>query len=429
MEGPKQEDLAPKWVSGTYIGLSDSLSKGHLVYVKDADGERFIHTLHVRAGLHDPGAIEGDYVADLPEAPERRVRGKSAGSGDAVALSKAILVDEEEFQRTAEQLLAAWSQEEAESLVLEVARALPEEERIYGMFRHGGRLGITNATVQRPWFAKVLNRMFKERAPDAEYAAVFVSVNNEREIHIDRNNAMRTVNYILPMRMPRRGGELWLELRHGDTVSGKMLELTTREGRTKYGCAYSLQEGRVFTFDPHRRHAILPWKGERIAVIGYTPGLLSSVQSADKEVLWDLQFPLPLDEEEESYIPEVAINAMSVRQPVHDKGFEEEATPLKGGGWSEVVPTSDGDYLFKCDWSISRTLVPVLRLIRRLVTVYVVFRKAVVFPEKNGMIGRCAWCWATRVMEQLQQSFVEEGTKTRPSTRRRWLIRKQLRSY
>ncbi|CAE7358608.1 unnamed protein product, partial [Symbiodinium sp. KB8] len=332
MEGPKQEDLAPKWVSGTYIGLSDSLSKGHLVYVKDADGERFIHTLHVRAGLHDPGAIEGDYVADLPEAPERRVRGKSAGSGDAVALSKAILVDEEEFQRTAEQLLAAWSQEEAESLVLEVARALPEEERIYGMFRHGGRLGITNATVQRPWFAKVLNRMFKERAPDAEYAAVFVSVNNEREIHIDRNNAMRTVNYILPMRMPRRGGELWLELRHGDTVSGKMLELTTREGRTKYGCAYSLQEGRVFTFDPHRRHAILPWKGERIAVIGYTPGLLSSVQSADKEVLWDLQFPLPLDEEEESYIPEVAINAMSVRQPVHDKGFEEEATPLKGGG-------------------------------------------------------------------------------------------------
>ncbi|OLP75136.1 Retrovirus-related Pol polyprotein from transposon TNT 1-94 [Symbiodinium microadriaticum] len=355
MEGPKQEDLAPKWVSGTYIGLSDSLSKGHLVYVQDADGERFIHTLHVRAGLHDPGAVGGDYVADLPEAPERRVRGKSAGSGDVVALSKAILLDEEEFQARAEQLLASWSQEEAEVLVLEVARALPEEERIYGMFRHGGRLGITKATVERPWFVKVLNRMFKDRAPDAEYAAVFVSVNNEREIHIDRNNALGTVNYILPLCMPRRGGELWLELRHGDTVSGKILELATREGRARYGCAYSLQEGVVFTFDPHRRHAILPWKGERIAVVGYTPGLLSHAQRADKEALWDLQFPLPLDEEEGNYIPEIAINAMSVRHQVHDKGFEEESTPMKGGGWSEVVPTSDGDYLFKCDWSISKT--------------------------------------------------------------------------
>ena len=51
MEGPKQEDLAPKWVAGVYVGLSDSVSRGHLVFVKDDEGERFIHTLHVRAGL------------------------------------------------------------------------------------------------------------------------------------------------------------------------------------------------------------------------------------------------------------------------------------------------------------------------------------------------------------------------------------------
>ena len=181
MEGPKQEDLAPKWVAGVYVGLSESVSRGHLVFVKDDDGEKFIHTLHVRAGLHDPGPISDEYSAELPDPPERRVRGKSAGSGDVVGLSKAQVIDEMEWQRRAEGLLRCWSQEEAEALVLDVARNLQQDEAKYGMFRHGGKLGVTRATVERPWFARILNRLFRERVPDAEYAAVFVSTNNERE--------------------------------------------------------------------------------------------------------------------------------------------------------------------------------------------------------------------------------------------------------
>ena len=352
MEGPKQEDLAPKWVSGVYVGLSDSVSRGHLVYVKDDDGEKFIHTLHVRAGLHDPGPIAEEYVAEFPDPPDRRLRGKAAGSGDVVGVSKAQLIDELEWKQRADELLRRWSQEEAESLVIEVARNVSLEEAKYGMFRHGGKLGITRATVERPWFARVLNKVFKEKVPDAEYAAVFVSMNNEREVHIDRNNAVGMVNHILPLLMPRRGGELWMELRDGDVVSGKVLELTSPDGRTRYGCAYALQEGRVFSFDPHRRHAVLPWTGERIAIIGYTPGLFASLQRAAREVLRDLQFPLPLEEEEGANISRVSIRTLSAVPVEKKRTFEEE--PLKGGGWSEVIPTSDGDYLFKCDWSISR---------------------------------------------------------------------------
>ena len=346
MEGPKQEDLAPKWVAGVYVGLSDSVSKGHLVYVKDDDGERFIHTLHVRAGLHDPGPVTDEYIAEHPEPPDRRLRGKSAGSGDVVGLSKTQVVDELEWKRRADELLRTWSQEEAEALVLEIARNLPQEETKYGMFRHGGKLGVTKATVERPWFARLLNRFFKEKVPDAEYAAVFVSNNNEREVHIDRNNAVGMVNHVLPISMPRRGGELWMELRDGDVVSGKVVELASREGRTRYGCAYTLQEGRVFSFDPHRRHAVLPWAGERIAIIGYTPGLFGSLQRADREVLRDLQFPLPLEDEDEG-APGISIRALSAAPVVKNKEFEEEHVPLRGGGWSEVIPTSDGDYLFQ----------------------------------------------------------------------------------
>ena len=356
MEGPKQEDLAPKWVAGVYVGLSDSVSRGHLVFVKDDEGERFIHTLHVRAGLHDPGPIADEYVAEHPEPPDRRVRGKSAGSGDVVGVSKTQVINDLELKQRADQLLRSWSQEEAEAFILEVARSLSQDEAKYGMFRHGGKLGVTRATVERPWFARVLNRCLKEKIPDAEYAAVFVSANNEREVHIDRNNAMGMVNHVLPLSMPRRGGELWMELRDGDVVSGKVIELTSGEGRTRYGCAYNLQEGRVFSFDPHGRHAVLPWSGERIVIIGYTPGLFASLQRSDRELLRDLQFPLPVDDEEGELASRVSIRTMSLQQAAQDKKLEEDVVPVKGGGWSEVVPTSDGDYLFKCDWSILKTV-------------------------------------------------------------------------
>ena len=59
---------------------------------------------------------------------------------------------------------------------------LPDDEKVYGMFRHGGRLGITKATVERPWFVRLLTRAFKEKVPDAEFAAVYISMNNEREV-------------------------------------------------------------------------------------------------------------------------------------------------------------------------------------------------------------------------------------------------------
>ncbi|CAE7231746.1 RE2 [Symbiodinium sp. CCMP2456] len=311
MEGPKLDDLAPRWVTGTYVGRSDSLHKGHLVYVKDEDGERFVHTLHVRSSLHDPGPVEGELVADEPEGPSRRVRGKSAGSGDVVAVTKLSVEQEEALKSRAEALLQAWSQEEAEAIVKEVCAVLAPSENVYGMFRFGGKTGITRATLERPWLAKILLRLVVEKAPEAEFAAIFVSVNNEREVHIDRNNAFGTLNYLLPLTMPRRGGEIWQELRPGDVVQGRVLELQSLDGRTRYGCSYPLQEGSVFQLNPHRRHAVLPWTGDRLVIVGYTPGTLQNLAAVDKEHLWSLGFPMPIYDEGTGAI--VSINAFSVQ--------------------------------------------------------------------------------------------------------------------
>ncbi|CAE7838902.1 RE2 [Symbiodinium sp. CCMP2592] len=215
LEGPKLDDLAPKWLQGTYVGRSESLRKGHLVYINDEDGEKFVHTLHVRGALHDPGPVEEEFVAEEPAGPSVRVRGKSSGSGDVVGVAKATVLDEAEYQTRAEAILQAWSQEEAEVIVKQMVSSLPPSECVYGMFRYGGKTGVTKATIERPWFAKLLLRLLLDKAPDAEFAALFVSVRNDKEVHIDRNNAMGTLNYLLPIIMPRRGGDIWQELRAG----------------------------------------------------------------------------------------------------------------------------------------------------------------------------------------------------------------------
>ena len=311
LEGPKLDDLSPKWLQGTYVGRSESLRRGHPVHIKDDDGERFVHTLHVRSALHDPGPVEEELVTEEPAGPSKRVRGKSAGSGDVVGVSKAEVIDEAAYKSRAEAVLEHWSQEEAEVIVKEISRLLPPTENVYGMFRHGGRTGLTRATFDRPWLTKVLLRILQDKAPDAEFASIFVSVNNEREVHIDRNNAMGTLNYLLPIVMPRRGGDIWQELRNGDVVQGQVTELETPEGRKRYGCVYPLHEGQVFQLNPHRRHAVLPWSGERLVLVGYTPGMLQNLTVTDRERLWSLGFPMPLFDELTGAV--VNINAFSVQ--------------------------------------------------------------------------------------------------------------------
>ncbi|CAE7238296.1 unnamed protein product [Symbiodinium sp. CCMP2592] len=171
-----------RWTQGVYVGLSESLSKGHLVFIANDEGEKFVHTLHVRAGLRDPGPIDERFHAEEPGPPERRVRGKAAGSGDVVAVSKATVFEDEGLRKWAEAVLEEWSQEEAEAIVIQAGKYLTSTENNYGMFRFGGKVGVTKATIERPWLAKIVLGLLKDKAPDAEFASVFISVNNEREV-------------------------------------------------------------------------------------------------------------------------------------------------------------------------------------------------------------------------------------------------------
>ena len=350
--GGKLDDLAPRWEEGYYLGLSDAIRGGHLVYIA-GEGSRFLHNMHVKHHLHDPGPPDEVVETEAGERPRRRrLREKTR---ESAVLTSVLQVNpiaaEEELKDEAEQLLQCWNTEKAEDLVMQACAILPSVANKYGLFRHGGVMGLTRASYEHPWMAKVLVKLLQEADPDAEFTSVYLSLDGEKGLHMDSRNEAGTLNYVYPLRLPRRGGDIWLELGNGDVVSNKIVELKDKSGRSHYGCALGLRESELISFNPRRRHAVLPWRGgpgERITVIGYTPARVNKISSTDKEHLTNLGFELPADIVDDS----VAIRALRLTSP---KIVEDEVTEeLCGGGWEERVLTSDGELLFTVDWRLKQ---------------------------------------------------------------------------
>ncbi|CAE7233632.1 GIP, partial [Symbiodinium sp. CCMP2456] len=340
-EPGKPDDLAPRWLEGRYLGLSETVRRGHVVYLSGDDGEKFVHTVNVRVGLEDQPGPELDVEADLPGPPSRRLRGKASGSGDVVAVSKAqVVVGSEDLEKRARKLLEDWSQEEAEELMVQIALSLSPAERVYGVFRHGGRVGLTKATYDRPWIARVFVKALRQRCLEAEFTALYLSVNTTREIHVDCNNLTGMQNYVYPIAMPPRGGDLWMELRDGDVVQGKIIEMMDQNKKPRFGCIQPLTSGTVISFNPHRRHAVLPWKGMRVVVVGYTPGVPQNLSGPERAVLAELGFPIPAEVEMTS--PMVALRVFSVSQIKYESTVQEEKAVVDE---ENSVLVSDGSTL------------------------------------------------------------------------------------
>ena len=340
-EPGKPDDLAPRWIEGHYLGLSETLRRGHIVYVNNDDGEKFVHTVHVRAGLVDPGGVAGDYEADPPEPPLRRLREKAKGSGDVVSVSKVgPVASDDELKKQAKQLSEAWSQEEADELIVRIALSLGPNDKKFGVFRHGGSVGLTRVTYEKPWAAELLGRAFLERVPEVEFSAIYVSVNANKEVHADYNNLNGTFNHLLPIVLPKRGGDLWMELSDGDVVRGKVSEMVDHKGGSHFGCVIPLKEGYVTTFNPQKRHAVTKWKGLRITLIAYTPGVPQNLKGPEREVLSALGFPVPVEVLEVP--PAMAIRSLSVHAMGDKHGVDEEHLVNEELEDDESMVASDG---------------------------------------------------------------------------------------
>ncbi|CAE7622475.1 unnamed protein product [Symbiodinium sp. CCMP2592] len=308
--GPRKRDRAfeTKWLKGYYVGLSSILDGGHVVYVPqetEDDREKFLHTFHVRPRLLDPGVPQDELHVDDPPRPRRRVVEKK--SPDRVEMRTMGLseaeVREYVLQRSA-CLLEMWNLEQAERFIIELLEADFFGERKFGIFRHGGSVGWLNGSEEFPDLARVLARIVHEAEPEATFTSIWVTRDSMKGYHKDINNDADTVNYALPLQVPDKGGQLWLELGQGDTLRGEVGERADAKGRVHYGQILPLVKGQCTAFCPRRGHEVLPWVGTRSMILAYTPQCMGKLDYDIVKKLEALEFPTPISQLPEYFSPD-----------------------------------------------------------------------------------------------------------------------------
>ena len=331
--GPLRREfgLESKWTVGKYVGLSTVVHRGHLVYIppNGEEKEKFLHTMHVRHGLIDPGVPEDVFHVPTEQRPRRRLTEKLPPS--TVEMRQLIQQDDDVgtlATERAQELLEQWSTDGAMDLIRVLASKGFFENRKFGVYRHGGTVGWLTGLVEYPSLTKLLTKVVAELEPEAQFTSVLVTHNTTRSMHKDFNNDYRTKNVVVPVQCPERGGDLWVELQPGDVVKGA-IEKREVGKKVLYGQLHPLIMDQCISFGPQRYHEVCDWSGTRTAIIAYTPNCLGKLDQGDLESLHDHGFPVPLSQLPEFHgddLPERVPQMASLSPPRSEGTSESEWT-------------------------------------------------------------------------------------------------------
>ena len=326
----RENGLESKWLKGRYVGLSTIVHRGHLVYIPASDGEkeRFLHTLHVRSDLIEPEPPDVKLVVDEIPKPRRRLVEKSKMEDIELRVLDASGDEVQQWAtEEAKNVLDNWDFPQAKTLINRLAKAKFFNERKFGVYRHGGSVGWMKGIQEYPDLVRLLTKYVLEVEPAAAFTSILVSYNTQKALHKDFNNDPRTYNYVIPTWIPERGGELWIELKPGDYVSGT-IEQRSKGDRLIYGQCVPLEEDKAIKVGPMSTHEVCQWEGDRIVVIGYSPQCLGKLSYDDVVMLHEYGFPIPLSQLPEYYGNEdaeaIQLRALDiVTEEELDEGIEE----------------------------------------------------------------------------------------------------------
>ena len=174
-------------------------------------------------------------------------------------------------------------------------RAGAGKQYIFGAFRHGGVVGLTNNCKVRPGMAKLLACIAKAKAPQAEFTTTALSVNGCSFPHRDTSNLAASKSYWIPIAMPNKGGRIWTELKKGQSVVGEPMTLQVK-GKSVIGQFHD--PNRVAVFDPTAWHGTEQWSpGQpRVAILMYTTGCLYNLNPYHRDYLQDLGFAVTMSD-------------------------------------------------------------------------------------------------------------------------------------
>ena len=312
---PLRMEFEPRWREGIYMGLSDQVDEGHLVYV---DGT-FLHTKNVRPAkdLVDPGipeAREPLLVEEADHQPARiRLREKttikaldtkqrddwSENLNDPEAFAKELIyeeidVDEEVIARLFEMLPKTRTTRNVNP-----EKEDGEDEKVApmdwsaGAFVHGGVLGLKKGTKKFPYTTRVVNQFIASKLGNCAgelptWTTFSLFGNILAGPHRDSHNFASSSSYLIPV-SSFDGGGLWVE----GLEEGK--EVITKKGKNGYVVEFPIVNGEKgpIEFHPRKLHSTMLWKGFRLVVAAYTVRNFDRVSSADQDMLTDLGSNIP----------------------------------------------------------------------------------------------------------------------------------------
>ena len=151
----------------------------------------------------------------------------------------------------------------------------------FGAWVHGGNIGLTTSCAPFPNVVKLLCRILHTLHPQGYYSTVFLAMNVPSGVHSDPHNHSEVENILVPL-SKFTGGELFVADKHG---SFKL----DSEGLTGSITPITLP---YTSFWARRKHAVLPWQGDRFLLGSYQVRNSEWLKASDKRRLEELGMKL-----------------------------------------------------------------------------------------------------------------------------------------
>ena len=206
----KQLAVVTKLFYGEDPGLSLSLEKG--------DNEVPVaHSVGPEARITGKSTIPNMHISPAPKA---RYTSKAPAPGRIPVVAK--LKDEDESEDDAAAALAlkpGVTRDEIVEFILgsSYVKGMKKGNQVanricggchylFGAFRHGGVVGLTNNIRLRAGMAMLLSQLAKQALPDATFTTVALSVNAQTLPHKDSTKSPSSVSHWIPVSLPKAGG-------------------------------------------------------------------------------------------------------------------------------------------------------------------------------------------------------------------------------
>ena len=233
----------------------------------------------------------------MPQVPPRRsLRTVSledmlqAEDRQASLIAKAPVID---LHRARSFLCKSHWGSKAAAAQLRGSKGRSEIHCVFGMYRHGGILGVTRASGRFPGFLALLVKMVETVDPAFRYTSLALVASTSIPPHRDASNCPGS-NLPVTLKLPKKGVTIWTEVWVKDLVQGPLEQLEVAPSQYKVGHTTLLKLLQPHYLDARRWHTTYSiHDGPSLIIAAYSLTAFQKASQALRDHLAASGVPLP----------------------------------------------------------------------------------------------------------------------------------------